>query len=113
MKNMFAKAGISTESRDITNHSGKVTCATSLFNKGFDEQLVMARTGHRSLAVRNSNRASAAIYKQVSEALQPVESKNPKKVKLIECSSTATPKTSVCTEPALSAECGRAISMRQ
>ena len=64
----------------------------------------MARTGHRSLATRNYKRASAAIDKQVSEALQPVESKNTKKVKLIECSSTAKPETSVCTELALSAE---------
>ena len=50
---------------------------------------------------------------RVCTSLQPVESKNPKKVELIECSSTATPETSVCTEPALSAECDGTISKRQ
>jgi len=43
-----------------TNHSLRATCATRLFDKGVDEQLIMARTGHRSaMGVRS--------YKRVSE----------------------------------------------
>ena len=32
-----------------TNHSLRVTTATRLFQSGVDEQLIMARTGHRSI----------------------------------------------------------------
>jgi len=41
----FYKAGFP---RLYTNHSGKVTCATELFNNSIDEQLIMGQTGHRS-----------------------------------------------------------------
>ena len=33
---------------NYTNHSGKVTCATTLFQSGVDEQLIMKQTGHCS-----------------------------------------------------------------
>ena len=43
-----------------TNHSLRVTTATRLFQAGVDEQLIMKRTGHRSVdGVRK--------YKQISE----------------------------------------------
>ena len=35
----------------FTNHSGKRTCATVLFQSDVDEPLIMDRTGHRSTAV--------------------------------------------------------------
>jgi hypothetical protein len=35
MKELFQAAGIPLENRNITNHSGKVTCCTTLFNAGF------------------------------------------------------------------------------
>lgn len=55
-----------------TNHSGKVTCATELFNNNIDEQLIMKQTGHRSQdAVRKYKRPSAQHEKQVSDILQP------------------------------------------
>ena len=42
-----------------TNHSGKRTCATQLYNQNVDEQEIMRRTGHRSTtAVRKYKRAS-------------------------------------------------------
>ena len=44
---------------NYTNHSGKVTCATELFNNNIDEQLIMKQTGHRSQdAVRKYKRPS-------------------------------------------------------
>ena len=42
-----------------TNHSLRVTTATRLFQNGLDEQLIMERTGHRSLdRVRGYKRTS-------------------------------------------------------
>ena len=43
-----------------TNHSLRVTSATRLFQGGMDEQLIMSRTGHRSIEGIRS-------YKRVSE----------------------------------------------
>ena len=34
-----------------TDHSLRVTSATRLFQKGVDEQLIMCRTGHRSIDI--------------------------------------------------------------
>jgi hypothetical protein len=58
---MFEKAGIQVESRNITGHSGKVTLATSLYEKGFDEQAIKSRTGHSSDAVRSYKRPSLGM----------------------------------------------------
>ena len=42
-----------------TNHSLRATCATRLYKEGLDEQLIMERTGHRSLSgVRSYKRTS-------------------------------------------------------
>lgn len=68
---MCSAANIDIQGRRFTNHSGKVTCATSLYEKEFDEQTIMSRTGHRSLAVRSYKRASSTMVKAVSDALQP------------------------------------------
>ena len=51
---------------DSVCHSGKVTCATQLHERGtFDEQTIMSRTGHRSTAVRTYKRASSTLAKAV------------------------------------------------
>ena len=47
---LFKAAGIS-DGRNITGHSGKVTCYTQLYSAGFDEQSIMKRSGYRSSAV--------------------------------------------------------------
>ena len=53
-----------------TNHSLRVTAATRLFNSGVDEQLIMSRTGHRSIeGVRTYKRVSEEQAKAVSEVL--------------------------------------------
>ena len=46
-----------------TNHSLRVTAATRLFQQGIDEQLIMMRTGHRSMD-------GVRAYKRVSETQQ-------------------------------------------
>lgn len=56
---------------NITAHSGKVTCATKLFNMDVDEQLIKQRTGHRSDAVRLYKRTSNGQQKRISEILEP------------------------------------------
>ncbi|XP_019637242.1 PREDICTED: zinc finger MYM-type protein 2-like [Branchiostoma belcheri] len=71
MKTMFEKAGINLQGRNISNHSGKVTCATQMWEAGFDEQTIMGRTGHRSNAVRAYKRPSNTLLQDVSNKLQP------------------------------------------
>ena len=70
---MFRDAGIDwkAQNRNISNHSGKVTCCTRLYEKGFDEQSIAGRSGHRSDAIRVYKRPSHQLLKEVSNALQP------------------------------------------
>ena len=59
----------------FTNHSGKVTCATHLFEENVDEQLIKLQTGHRSDAVRAYKRPTKSHALQVLNILQPPLSK--------------------------------------
>ena len=44
----------------ITNHSLRATAATRLYESGVNEQLIMERTGHRSLeGIRSYKRTTA------------------------------------------------------
>ena len=45
MKEITGKAGLVG---NFTNHSGKITCATQLYQAGVDEQEIKSRTVHRS-----------------------------------------------------------------
>ncbi|CAG2223082.1 unnamed protein product [Mytilus edulis] len=59
----------------FTNHSGKRTCATTLYQAGVPEQEIMNRTGHRSVeSVRKYKRASSEMLKDISNILEPSES---------------------------------------
>ena len=50
----------------------QVTTATTLMAGNVDEQLIMERTGHRSIgAVRTYKRPTSDVQKQVSDLLQP------------------------------------------
>ncbi|CAG2250785.1 unnamed protein product [Mytilus edulis] len=72
MKTMCAEAGIDGY---FTNHSGKRTCATTLYQAGVPEQEIMNRTGHRSVeSVRKYKRASSEMLKDISIILEPSES---------------------------------------
>ena len=65
LKTMCIAANVNVERRRFTNHSGKVTCATRLYESGnFDEQIIMSRTGHRSAAVRSYKRPSMTLVRQ-------------------------------------------------
>ena len=69
MKDICVKGGLEG---NFTNHSGKRTCATSLYNSGIEEQEIMGRTGHRSIeAVRRYKRCSDDMRKNVSRVLDP------------------------------------------
>ncbi|CAG2247521.1 unnamed protein product [Mytilus edulis] len=68
MKELFKAAGISTTDRNITNHSGKVTCCTTLFNAGFSDSTVKSRSGHRSTAVDTYKRPLETLQDNVSKA---------------------------------------------
>jgi len=52
-----------------TNHSLRATCATRLFRSGVDEQLI-ARTGHRSNAIRNYKRICTEQEADISKIVQ-------------------------------------------
>ena len=53
-----------------TNHSLRATSATRLFSAGTDEQLIMERTGHRSIdGVRSYKRASDTQHQDISNIL--------------------------------------------
>ena len=55
-----------------TGHSGKVTCATSLYQQDFSDQLIKERTGHRSLeALHKYKRTGSGQQHKVSMALLP------------------------------------------
>ena len=57
-----------------TNHSLRVTTATRLYASGVDEQLVMERTGHRSLdGVRTYKRTSNEQQVAISDVLNRVK----------------------------------------
>ena len=67
MKNLCKQAGIQGFK---TNHSLCATAATRLYSEGVDEQLVMERTGHRSIeGVRSYKRTSQQQKENVSDIL--------------------------------------------
>jgi integrase len=56
----------------FSNHSGKRTCATQLYQAGISEDLIMDRTGHRSVkGVRAYKRPCDEMLKDVSNVLAP------------------------------------------
>ncbi|CAC5384606.1 unnamed protein product [Mytilus coruscus] len=73
MKEMCGKAGLKG---NFTNHSGKRSCATSLYKAGLDEQSIMDRTGHRSTAVRAYKTKTNEKEEKVSMALNPPSEEN-------------------------------------
>lgn len=76
MKTICDKAGLKG---NYSNHSGKRSCATSLYQAGIDEQEIMSRTGHRSeKACRKYKVPSSEVLKRTSAALNPP---SPKRVK--------------------------------
>lgn len=76
MKEIAGKVGLEG---NFTNHSGKRTCATQLYQAGIDEQEI----GHRSeVAVRKYKRSNSALQERVSEVL------NPPNVKKMTCRTT-------------------------
>ena len=48
------------------NHSLRATAATRLYQSGIDEQLVMERTGHRSLEGVRSYKRTSDTQREVS-----------------------------------------------
>jgi hypothetical protein len=67
VKRMCEKAGIPGYK---TNHSLRATTATRLYSEGVDEQLVMERTGHRSIeGIRSYKRTSSEQQENISDIL--------------------------------------------
>jgi len=67
----------------FTNHSLRACTATRLFEAGVDEQLIMQRTGHRSVkGVRSYKRMTDSLRKQTSDVLNSSTNLQAKKPKL-------------------------------
>lgn len=86
MKTMFSEAGIPGY---YTNHSGKHTLATTLYQAGVPKQEIMERKGHRSVeSVRKYKRPSSEMLKDISNLLEPqlenVKEEPPEKLVKIE-----------------------------
>lgn len=69
---MFVEAGIPGY---YTNHSGKRTLATTLYQAGVPEQEIMEKTGHRSVESvrkykRKYKRPSTEMLKEISNLLE-------------------------------------------
>jgi hypothetical protein len=71
IKRMCKEAGLDSY---FSNHSGKRTCATVLYQAGVPEQEIMARTGHHSVvSVRKYKRPSTEMLKDISNILEPAQ----------------------------------------
>ena len=71
MKTLFQEAEISTEGRNISNHSTRVTLCTTLFNDKFSEKSVKSRSHHRSGCVQGYQHEDFNTLNDVSNALEP------------------------------------------
>lgn len=67
----YEEAGISLYGRNITNHSGRVTLCTTLYNSGFNDKAVASRSGHRSKSIQKYQREQYPILKEISNTLPP------------------------------------------
>lgn len=70
-KKFYEETGISLDGRNITNHSGRVTLCTTLYNSGFNDKAVASRSGHRSKAIQKYQREQYPILKKISNTLAP------------------------------------------
>ena len=52
-----------------TNHSLKATCATRLYQENVDEQMIMERTGHRSIGGVRAYKRTSDIHVQKCSAI--------------------------------------------
>ena len=92
VKEMCKAAGITGYK---TNHSLRTTTATRLFQAGVDEQLIMERTGHRSLdGVRSYKRTSQEQRQALSDIVN-LTTPQPKKLKMM---SPHNPEAATCSQ---------------
>ncbi|XP_053402220.1 uncharacterized protein LOC123548692 isoform X4 [Mercenaria mercenaria] len=76
MKRFFNEAGISMDIRNISNHSGRVTLCSTLYNNQFSDKSVMSRSKHCSNAVRTYQRQDLELLNKISNTLKPVLPEN-------------------------------------
>ena len=87
LKTTCITANINLEGQRSTNHWGKVTCATRLYESGrFDKQIFISRSRHRSTAVRSYKKPSTTLMKSLSNAPQSPAMSKLFPIKMTECS---------------------------
>jgi hypothetical protein len=67
ISNVCSTVGLS--GRNKLNHFLKVTCATRLYQSNVDEQMIMERTGHRSLAGVRAYKRTCNVHPQFLTAI--------------------------------------------
>ena len=71
MKRFHNEAGINTDNRTISNHSGRVTLCSTLYNDRFNDKSVMGRSKHCSNAVRSYQREVFKLSDEICKSLEP------------------------------------------
>ena len=98
----------------FTNHSLRATAATRLFDADVDEQLIMAKTGHVSSAVRSYKRVNERQLQRVSDVVackkpalsaKPLESVKVELSSLPPLSSSSCPVSSTASVPCDTLDC--------
>jgi hypothetical protein len=89
MKRFFSEAGISTDNRNISNHSGRVTLCSTLYNQKFSDKSVMSRSKHSSNSVHVYQKEDFSLSDNICLALEPPETSTSKPVK---CEPQSTPR---------------------
>lgn len=102
-KKFYDEAGVSREGKNISNHSGRVTCVSALYNAGYDDNAVKSRTFHKSDAVHLYKKMSTQMSQSISNTLG---APNPhlSKANSMKPSTSQVPNTSPVTHPLLNSQ---------
>ena len=71
MRRFFSEAGISLENRTISNHFGRVTLCSTLYNQKFSDKSVMSRSKHASNSVHVYQKEDFGLIDDICSALEP------------------------------------------
>ena len=71
MKTIFTEAGINTEGRKITNHSGRHCQVSTMYNLGMSDFDIRERSGHRSSALDKYKKPDENKKRSISHQINP------------------------------------------
>lgn len=80
MKNLYQQAEIPLDGRTISNHSGRVTLCTTLFNERYNDKTVINRSKHTSTAVHSYQCEQFPLQSKICADLEPSITKDTPRV---------------------------------